>query len=66
MFNDYPDVLTLAEVCEVLRIGKNQASKILSKGEIQAFKIGGHWKVPKQSIEAYLLTSSKCLNILLR
>lgn len=59
MFNDYPDVLTLAEVCEVLRIGKNKASALLNSGVIKAVKIGGHWKVPKRSVEEYLLLNSK-------
>lgn len=30
MFNDYPDVLTLADVCEILRVGKNKASYLLN------------------------------------
>lgn len=33
MFNEYPDVLTLVDVCEVLRIGKNQALKLLNTGK---------------------------------
>lgn len=58
MFNDYPDILTLSDICEILRIGKNKASYLLNSGQIKAFQIGGHWKVSKQNLMDYIVENS--------
>lgn len=54
MLNKYNDVLTVEELCEVLRIGKNTAYKLLKSGKIKSIKIGSTYKIPKRSIIRYL------------
>lgn len=58
MFNQYDDLLNVEELCEILRIGKNVAYEMLNKGVVKAFKRGRIWKIPKISIENYVLISS--------
>lgn len=58
MFNQYEDLLNVEEFCEILGIGKNAAYEILNKGEVKAFKRGRIWKIPKISVEDYVLISS--------
>ena len=54
MLNKYNDVLTVEELCEVLRIGKNTAYKLLKNNDIKSVKIGKIYKIPKKSVRKYL------------
>ena len=56
MLEQYDDLLTLDELCEVLQIGRNTAYQILNSGFIPAFRIGRRWKIPKTSIQELLKT----------
>lgn len=58
MLNQYGDVITVEELCEVLLIGRNCAYGLLKTGEIRGFQIGRVWKIPKLSVEHYLKTQS--------
>ncbi len=57
MFKDYPDVLNVAQVCEMLRIGKNSVYKLLSSGEIKSRKIGRKYIIPKVCVIDYINSS---------
>ena len=54
MLNKYKDILTVDELCEVLKIGKNTAYSLLKTGEIKSVKIGRIYKIPKKSVIKYL------------
>ena len=54
MFNKYNDILTVDELCEVLKIGKNTAYSLLRNNEIGSVKIGKTYKIPKKSVIKYL------------
>ena len=58
MLNKYSDILIVEELCEVLRIGKNTAYKLLKSGEINSIKIGKIYKIPKKSVRKYLEQNS--------
>lgn len=58
MFNDYNDILTVDELCEVLLIGKNAAYILLAEGSIKAYQQGRVWKIPKQGIIDYVMAKS--------
>lgn len=62
MFNEYSDLINVDELCEILSIGKNTAYEILNSGEINAFKTGRIWKIPKLSVEKYILKKSNLIN----
>ncbi len=56
------DIMKLEEVMQYLDIGKNTLYGLLKSGELDAFKIGKVWKIPKKSVEEYVnksLQSSK-------
>lgn len=53
-------LLEIDQLCECLGIGKNTAYELLNNNEIDAFKIGSVWKIPKKSIDEYI--DRKCAN----
>lgn len=54
MLEQYSEILTVDDVCEILKIGKNAAYHLLNKRDLKAFRIGRSWKVSRSSIENYI------------
>ena len=54
MFNSYPDILSVKQLCEILGIGKNTAYRLLQSGAIKSIKIGKVYKIPKKEIRKYI------------
>ena len=54
MLNNTKDILTLKELQELLHIGKNTALRLVQSGEIEAFRIGNHWRILKESVAKYI------------
>ena len=40
MFSNYDEILTVADVCDILYIGRNTAYALLSEGKVRGFQIG--------------------------
>lgn len=59
MFESYDDILTIEEVAEALKVGTSQVYKLVRSGEMNAFKEGKNWRIPRQSISEYVLRKSK-------
>lgn len=51
-------IMEIDGLCDILGIGKNTAYQLLNDGEIDAFKVGTVWKIPKKSVEEFI--SRKC------
>ena len=58
MFNDYDDLLTLSEACELLRMGRDAVYKLLNTNRLKGFRNGRVWRIPKQAIIEYIMQSS--------
>lgn len=54
MLEQYDDVLSVEDLCEILKIGRNRAYELLESGQIKGFRIGRPWKVAKISLIEYL------------
>lgn len=54
MLNNTKDVLTLKELQQLLHIGKNTALRLVQSGEIEAFRVGNRWRVPRESLIRYI------------
>ncbi len=54
MFERVPDILTFKECQRFLKVGKNTLLDLIHNGEIEAFKIGNRWKIPKECVLEYL------------
>lgn len=58
MDNDFSPLITIEELCEMLMIGRNAAYKLLTSGKIKSFRIGRVWKIPRDSIQTYIMEQS--------
>ena len=59
MFDQYPDILTVEEVCEALRMGFNAVYDLLNEGKLKAYKNGRVWRITKQALIQYVSESSR-------
>ena len=59
MLEQYNDIITIPELCEVLMIGRNRAYELLKTEQISAFQLGRNWKIPKIALEKYLKKQAK-------
>ena len=59
MFEQYPDILTVEEVCEALRMGYNAVYDLLNEGKLKAYKYGRVWRIPKESLKEFILENAK-------
>ena len=56
MFEKEPEILTFKECQTLLKVGKNTLLDLIHNDDIEAFKIGTRWKIPKASIIRYIMT----------
>lgn len=59
MLEGWDDFLTVEELCEVLKIGRNAAYPLLNSGELKALRNGHVWRVPKQAVIEYVTCQAK-------
>lgn len=59
MFEDYPDILTVEEACEALRVGYNAMYDLLNTGKLKAYKNGRTWRIPRAALTQYILENAK-------
>lgn len=53
-FEEYPDIVTVKQLRQMLAIGHNQALDLIHSGEIKSFRIGRMIKIPKNSVINYI------------
>lgn len=54
MLKDYPDVMDIDQMSELLGISTKTAYKLLKNGQIIALKVGRTYRIPKVHILKYL------------
>ena len=55
LFTEYPDVVNVEQMCEMLGgICDKTAYRLLKSGEIKSFIVGRHYRIPKLNIMEYL------------
>ena len=61
MFTEYGDILSVTDVCEILMCGRNRVYDLLQNGSLKGFRIGkSNWRVPKRSLEVFILQKCRC------
>ncbi len=54
LFRQYDDILDLKQFMEYLNVGRTTAYKLLQSGEIEIFRIGKVYKIPRTSVDEYI------------
>ena len=62
MFSEYGDIMSVEDVCTVLFIGRNRAYELLNSGSIRGFRVGRTWRIPKKSLETYIVQKCRINN----
>ena len=55
MFKDYPDIVGVKELQQMLGIKRTKTYELLKSGTIKSIKIGNDYKISKFNIIAYVL-----------
>ena len=64
-FRLYPDVVTIAEFCSMLRIGDTYARKLLRKNLVEHYIIRHAYYIPKAKIIDFMLSPNYSATVLL-
>ena len=62
MLDDYNDILSVGDVCEILFIGRNRTYELLKNGSLRGFRVGRTWRIPRKSLESYILQECRNCN----
>ena len=54
MFSEYPDVVSVDQLKEMLHIGNNVAYGLLKSGAIKTIRIGRRYIIPKENVINYI------------
>lgn len=58
MFIEYPDLLTIPELKQMLGVSRHTAYALVNDGYIDALKIGNAIRIPKINVIDYVLKSN--------
>lgn len=56
-------VLTIGEVAEMLRVHPTTIYRLVKRGELPGFKVGGNWRINSTALESWLEERSKRVNL---
>lgn len=62
MFTEYPDIVNVPQLTEMLGIGVNLAYELVRKKKILAFKVGRQYKIPKRNVIEYFTNQTTPLS----
>ena len=54
MLKDYPDVLSIDQMCEILGVSTKMGYRLLRQGNIACLKVGRVYRIPKAHLFSYL------------
>lgn len=54
LFNSYPDIVSVEDIQQMLRIGKNKVYDLLKNNSIKSIKVGKRYIVPKKYVIDFL------------
>lgn len=55
LLDQYDEILTVEEACEILRVGKNALYDMLLNKQLKGYRNGRVWRIPKRAIVEYII-----------
>jgi len=52
--SEIKNVLTVAEVAEILRVHSTTIYRLVKRGDLPGFKLGGNWRINRASLDLWL------------
>ena len=59
MFPDFPDIVTIAQLQQMLGVSRHLAYSLINDGAIRGLKIGNAFKIPKVNIIEYVMDQNR-------
>lgn len=56
---EYPDIMSIEQMCDILRISTKTGYRILREGKICSIKVGRAYRIPKAHLFTYLCIGLK-------
>jgi excisionase family DNA binding protein len=56
--HSFGEILTIAEVAQILRMHRNTVYRLIKRGDIPGFKIGVNWRVNEKDLRTVLAHES--------
>ena len=63
MFSSFDDVVTVCELAEMLKVGRNTAYELVRAGIIPSVRVGRQIRVSKQAVVEYMSKISSSKNV---
>lgn len=57
MFSEYPDVVKVDDLMDMLHVGRNKAYELLNTNEIQSIRIGSKHIIPKYRVIEFIMNN---------
>ena len=54
MLKEYPDVMDISQMCQILNISTKTGYRLIREGKICCIKVGRAYRIPKAHIFTYL------------
>ena len=58
MFENYSDIVSVMDLCKMLKIGKNAAYELIKNKQIKSVHIGKAIRIPKKAIIEFVCSQS--------
>lgn len=58
MYDDYNEIITVAQLAELLQIGMNSAYKLINSGEIESFRVNNVHRIQRSAVTDYIIRKS--------
>ena len=59
MFPDFPDIVTVTPLQEMLGVSRHLAYDLINDGSIRGLKIGNAFKIPKVNVIEYVMDQKR-------
>lgn len=59
MFPEYPDIVNIAQLRQMLGVSRHLAYDLINDGSIHGIKVGNAFRIPKASVIEYVLREAE-------
>lgn len=61
MFENYDEILTVDETCELLKMGRGAVYQFLKEGQLKGVRNGRVWRIPRAAVIEFVRSAAHLL-----